>query len=86
MELSLAAWLGALAGMICAAFVHVAVIRALEAWLRGARGQRTPQQRAEFEAKLSALRRSILAVEVAVLAALGYWLGGLLGGVPHARF
>jgi hypothetical protein len=86
MDLSLPAWLGAFAGTICAALIHPLFIRALELRLRAGRGPQTLEQRAESEAKLSVVRRSILAVEIAMLATLGYWIGGALGSAAPARF
>ncbi len=80
MELSLPAWLGALAGMIVAAAVYVPGIRIVERRLRGSSEAKTPEQRAAFADKLSIVRRLILAVDVAILAAAGYWIGNMVAG------
>ncbi len=76
MELSLPAWLGGLAGTIIAVAAYVPAIRIVERRLRAQSGPQTLEQRAAFEDKLSIMRRLILAVDIAVLAALGYWIGG----------
>jgi hypothetical protein len=80
MELSLPAWLGALCGMIVAAAIYVPGIRLVERHLRGSSDAKTPEQRDAFENKLSVVRRLILAFDVAILAAAGYWIGNMFGG------
>ena len=80
MELSLPAWLGALAGMIVAAAIYVPGIRIVERHLRGSSDAKTPEQRGAFEDRLSVVRRLILAFDVAILAAAGYWIGNMFGG------
>ena len=80
MELSLPAWLGALAGMIVAAAIYVPGIRIVERHLRGSSNVKTSEQRIAFEDKLSVVRRLILAFDVAILAAAGYWIGNVFGG------
>jgi hypothetical protein len=80
MELSLPAWLGALCGMIVAAAIYVPAIRLVERQLRGSSDCKTPAQRGAFEDKLSVVRRLILAFDVAILAAAGYWIGNMFGG------
>ena len=80
MELSLPAWLGALAGMIVAAAIYVPGIRLVERHLRGSSEAKTPEQRAASDDKLSIVRRLILACDVAILAAAGYWIGNMVAG------
>jgi hypothetical protein len=80
MEYSLPAWLGGLAGTIVAVALYVPAIRILERRMRAQRGPQTLEQRAAFEARLSVTRRMILAIAIAVLATLGYWLGRAAGG------
>ena len=75
MELSLPAWIGGLAGTIVAVVVYVPAIRALEARMRAGTGPQTPEQRTAFEDKLSIARRVILAVDIGILATVGYWIG-----------
>ena len=79
MELSLPAWLGALCGMIVAAAIYVPGIRLVERRLRSLSDAKTPEQRGAFEDKLSVVRRVILAFDVAILAAAGYWIGNMVG-------
>ena len=80
MELSLPAWLGALCGMIVAAAIYVPGIRIVERRLRSLSDTKTLEQRYAFEDKLSVVRRLILAFDVAILAAAGYWIGNMFGG------
>ena len=80
MEISLPAWLGALSGMIVAAAIYVPGIRLVERQLRGSSDAKTAEQRGAFESKLSVVRRLILAFDVAILAAAGYWIGNMFGG------
>jgi hypothetical protein len=80
MDYSLPAWLGALAGTAIAAAAYVPVIRIIDRHLRGLSGVTTPEERAEFERRLSIIRRVILGIDIAILATLGYWIGGAIGG------
>jgi hypothetical protein len=85
MELSLPAWLGALCGMIVAVAIYVPAIRLVERLLRKSTDAATPEQHAALADKLSIVRRLILACAIAILAAVGYWLGNVLGGFGSAR-
>ena len=80
MEYSLPAWLGALAGTIVAVAIYVPAIRVLERSWRAQAGPQVLEQREAFEEKLSIVRRLILAADVALLAAVGYWIGHALAG------
>jgi len=80
MEYSLPAWLGALAGTVVAVIVYVPAIRAIERNYRAQSGPQTLEQRAAFEEKFSIARRLILALDIAILATAGYWIGHALGG------
>ena len=80
MEYSLPAWLGGLAGTILAVALYVPAIRVVERRLRARSGPKTLEQRAVFEDKLSIMRRVILALDIAILATLGYWIGNAVGG------
>jgi len=81
MEFSLPAWLGGLAGTIVAVVICIPAIPVIERRLRAQSGPQTLEQRAAFEDKLSVIRRLILAADIAILAAAGYWLGSALGGM-----
>ena len=80
MDYSLPAWLGALAGTMVAVLVYLPAIRAIARHLRAQAGPQTPEQSAAFAEKLSILRRVILAIDIAVLASVGYWIGNAIGG------
>ena len=80
MEYSLPAWLGALAGTAVAVAIYVPAIRAIERSFRAQSGLRSLEQRAAFDEKFSIARRLILAVDIAILATVGYWIGHAIGG------
>jgi hypothetical protein len=80
MEFSLPAWIGGLAGTVIAVAIYLPGIRMVEQHLRAAAGSQALDQRAAFEAKLSVVRRLILGAGIAILAALGYWIGTIAGG------
>ena len=80
MEYSLPAWLGAFAGTVVAVLIYVPAIRAIARSFRAQHGPQTPEQRAAFEEKFSIARRLILAVDIAILATVGYWIGHAIGG------
>jgi hypothetical protein len=72
-DLSLAGLLGAVVGTIAAALVYGPLVAAVE---RGFRSRDTLAS----EQELSMLRRGVLAVDLLVLAGIGYWLGERIGG------
>ena len=80
MEYSLPAWLGALAGTAVAVLIYVPAIRAIKRSFRARQGPQTLEQRAAFEEKFSIARRLILAVDIVILATVGYWIGHAIGG------
>jgi hypothetical protein len=80
MEYSPLAWLGALAGAVVAVVIYVPAIRVIARRMREQAGPQTLEQRAAFEEKFSIARRLILAVDVALFATAGYWIGLALGG------
>jgi hypothetical protein len=79
MEFSLPAWIGALIGTIAAVAIYVQFIPAITQHLRAQAAPQTTAERAAFADKLSIMRRSILAADIAVLATLGYWIGKIVG-------
>jgi hypothetical protein len=81
MDYSLPAWLGALVGAVIAVAIYVPGIRLIDRHMRAQSGSATPEQRAEFEEKLSIVRRVILGFDIAILATLGYWIGNAIGGL-----
>jgi hypothetical protein len=73
------AWLGALAGTVIGAMIYVAALGLIERQLRTLEKPKTTEDRAEFARRRSAMRRGILAIDIAVCAAIGYWVGQALG-------
>jgi hypothetical protein len=80
MDYSLPAWLGALAGTVVAVVVYAPVIRIVDRRLRAQGGPTTLEKREDFESRIALVRRSILAIDIAILATLGYWIGKALAG------
>jgi hypothetical protein len=80
MDYSMPAWLGALAGTIAAVALYVPAIRYLDRYMRAEHKPSTAEERAAFEEKLSIARRLILGFDIAILAAVGYWIGKAIGG------
>jgi hypothetical protein len=80
MDYSLPAWLGALVGAAIAVGLYVPAIRIVDRHLRGQRA--AVEQSEDFESRIALVRRSILGIDIAILATLGYWIGKALGGAP----
>jgi hypothetical protein len=80
MELSLAGLLGAVVGTALGAINYAVIVGFVEARLRALDKSQTAEERAEFERKLSMMRRLVLGIDIAVLASIGYWFGQTLGG------
>ena len=85
MDYSLPAWLGALAGTAIAVALYVPLIRIADRRWRAQAGPQTLEQRTAFEEKVSIVRRAVLAVDIAIFATVGYWIGNALAG-PSPRF
>ncbi len=88
MDYSLPAWLGALIGTVVAVAVYVPAIRIVDRHLRAQGGSTTLEEREDFESRIALVRRSILGIDIAILATLGYWIGKALAGAggppaPH---
>jgi hypothetical protein len=73
MELSLAGLLGAMAGSLLGAINAVAIIGYANSWMH-------ERQIAQGEENAALVRRSILAANIVICAAIGYWFGKSLGG------
>ena len=84
MEYSLPAWLGALVGTVVAVVLYVPGIRIVDRHLRAQGSPMALDKRDDFESRIALVRRSILAVDIAVLATLGYWIGKALAGAGGA--
>jgi hypothetical protein len=83
MEIPLAAWLGALVGTVIGVALYMAALGFIDRWLRRHDRPRTMEERIEFEAMLATKRRSILALDIAICASIGYWIGGALAAAAH---
>ena len=84
MDIPMAAWLGALVGTVIGVVIYVAALGFIDRRLRQPDRPSTMEERIEFEAMLSAKRRAILAVDIALCAAIGYWVGGALAAPRRA--
>jgi hypothetical protein len=74
-DMSLAGLIGAIAGTLVAAITYHAFIGALDRSLRKPAPSQTAEERSAAEFRLSMVRRAVLAVDLFIFAALGYWLG-----------
>ena len=72
-ELTLGGLLGAMIGAIVGGANYAMLIGYLDGLLRSMEGAEA--ERAEFLANVSVMRRAILGFDVAICAAIGYWLG-----------
>jgi hypothetical protein len=79
MEYSAAGFLGAFLGVVAGAAVYLSFIGVVVGRLRALDRSATAVERAEFERKLSLMRRIVLATDVVAFGALGYWLGDKVG-------
>jgi hypothetical protein len=75
MELSLAGFLGAVAGTALGVANFVMAVGYVAARLRALDKSETAAQREEFETKISVMRRLVLGIDIFAFGALGYWLG-----------
>ena len=79
-DLSLAGFLGAIAGTVVAAVAYAPLVVFLERRFRSRDPSQSADERAMFEQEVFLLRRVVLAADIIVFAGLGYWLGQLIGG------
>jgi hypothetical protein len=79
MSIPWAGWLGALAGTVIGVIIYVAALGLIEKQLRTLESPKTAQERAAFARRRSAMRRGILAIDIAICAVIGYWVGEALG-------
>ena len=78
MELSLAGIIGAVIGTMASAAIYAPLVGAIERSLRGDRPD--AEHGAYFEQELALLRRGVLALDMLLCAAIGYWIGLKIGG------
>jgi hypothetical protein len=80
MDVSLAGWLGAFVGAVIGVINYAILVPSVERRLRALDRSESAVERADFEGRISLMRRLILGIEVAAFAAVGYWLGRTIGG------
>jgi TRAP-type C4-dicarboxylate transport system permease large subunit len=80
MDLSLSGLIGAMIGALLGAINSVAIIAYADGWLRSRNMVQTAEERAAFEERVTVMRRSILALNIAICAGIGYWFGKTVGG------
>jgi hypothetical protein len=80
MDLSPSGLLGAMLGTIIGVLNYVVFLRVLVPRLRALDKSQSREEREEFERKMSLMRRIILAADVVLFAAVGYYAGRFIGG------
>jgi hypothetical protein len=75
MNISLAGLLGAMAGTALAAVSYHLFIGVLDRHMREREQLQTAEERDNFDAKMSLVRRIVLTVDLFLFAAVGYWIG-----------
>jgi hypothetical protein len=79
-EYSLPGLLGAAVGIVLGLINYGVIVGLVQKRLRALDKAQTAEERADFERKLSIMRRTILAVDILAFGAVGYWFGATLGG------
>jgi hypothetical protein len=74
-EYSLSGFVGAFIGVVLGVISYMLTGSTIERAMRQNDQSKTPQEREAFEQRLSVIRRVVLGLDIAVFAALGYWLG-----------
>jgi hypothetical protein len=77
-DLSGAGLVGATAGIVVAAVMYYMLIGPLEHAVRARLPLQTAEERRAAIANLSMMRRAVLAIDLLLFVALGYWLGRML--------
>jgi predicted DNA-binding transcriptional regulator len=80
MDFSLPGLIGGAVGIVIGVINYGVIVTFLEKRLRALDKSQSAQERADFEHKISLLRRIVLAAEVIMFAAIGYWFGWTIGG------
>jgi hypothetical protein len=80
MDYSPAGLIGAMLGCVVGATQFVLFVGLIEHRLRASEAANPQSDREEFERKLSVMRRTILALDIAAFSAGGYLLGKTLAG------
>jgi hypothetical protein len=79
-EYSLPGLLGAAVGIVLGLINYGVIVGFVQKRLHALDKSQTFEERADFERKLSIMRRTILAVDILAFGAVGYWFGATLGG------
>jgi hypothetical protein len=79
-DLSLAGLLGAVLGTVASAFAYGPLLALVERIFRPRDPFASAEERSVLEREIPLLRRVVLAVDMIVLAGVGYWLGQMIGG------
>jgi hypothetical protein len=79
-EYSLPGFVGAFVGVVLGVINYGVIIAIVEAKLRKLDRSQTAEEKAEFERKLSLMRRIVLGIDVVAFSAVGYWFGRTIGG------
>jgi hypothetical protein len=79
-EYSLPGLLGAFIGIVLGVINYGVIVGFVQTRLRSLDKSQSAEERAEFERKLSVMRRTILALDIVLFGAVGYWFGKTLGG------
>jgi hypothetical protein len=80
MELSLAGLLGAMIGTAIGVVNYAVVVGFVEGRLRALDKSQTAEEREEFERKISAMRKIVLAIDIFAFGGIGYWFGKTIAG------
>ena len=80
MEFSLPGLIGAFVGTVLGVINYGVLIAVMERRLRTLDKSQTRDERAEFERKLSLMRRIVLGTDIVLFAGVGYWFGKIIGG------
>jgi hypothetical protein len=80
LDISPAGLLGAIAGTAVAGVLYHLWIGALERFMLERSWRQAEADPADMELRLSAMRRTVLTVDLFVFAALGYWLAARVWG------
>jgi hypothetical protein len=80
MEFSLAGLIGAVVGCVLGVINYAVIVGFVEGRLRALDTSQAPAERAEFERKISLMRRIILGIDIVAFAAVGYLFGKTVGG------
>ncbi len=80
MEFSLPGLIGAFVGTVLGVINYGVLIAVMERRLRSLDKSQTRDERAEFERKLSLMRRIVLGTDIVLFAGIGYWFGKTIGG------